>query len=151
AVHTPVASFDDVAPPPPASAPIDIPAASVAREVEPDIPLRPRAVAPPAPARTEKPAGGGTDIDLNHVPPGLQSQWSPKAPPVRDPEPAPQNLDQVFKDFRTEVARHAGANEASEQLTLARTYLEMGMLDEAAAALRSAARAPAQRFEAASL
>jgi tetratricopeptide (TPR) repeat protein len=154
AVPSSVRSFDDVAPPPPSSAPFDIPAASQAREVEPDIPLRPRAAQPAPPARPEKTGSGAIDIDLNDVLAGLHGGSSPKAPPIRDPEPAPappQNLDQVFNDFRTAVARHTGANEASEQLALAKTYLEMGMTDEAAAALRSAARGPAQRFEAASL
>ncbi len=36
-------------------------------------------------------------------------------------------------------------------MKLARTYLEMGMLDEATAALKTAVKSPRQRFEAASM
>jgi tetratricopeptide (TPR) repeat protein len=63
----------------------------------------------------------------------------------------PQNLESVFDEFRSEVSKQTGAKEASEHLALARTYVEMGMHDEAVASLRTAARVPTHRFEAASL
>ena len=49
------------------------------------------------------------------------------------------------------MSKHTGTHKAGEQLTLAKTYLEMGMADEAIAALTEAARVPTHRFEAASL
>ena len=57
----------------------------------------------------------------------------------------------MFNDFRSEVSKHTGAKDAAEQLGLAKTYLDMGMQDEAITALSGAARSPAHRFEAASL
>jgi tetratricopeptide (TPR) repeat protein len=62
-----------------------------------------------------------------------------------------QSLDEVFDTRRSQMSRQAGVQEAAEQLALARTYLDMGMNDEAAAALTNAAKIPAHRFEAASL
>ncbi len=75
----------------------------------------------------------------------------PASAPARKPAPPPASLDEAFQDFRSEVSKQAGSHEAREQLTLARTYLEMSMEDEAIAALTAAARAPAHRFEAGSM
>jgi len=112
------------------------PGEALPRKVEPDIPLRPRAavVKPAAPPRDG-------DIDLSHALDQMDTSG---------PGPA-QNLEEVFSDFRSEVSKHSGANEAAEQLGLGKTYLEMGMADEAIEALRAAARAPAHRFEASSM
>jgi tetratricopeptide (TPR) repeat protein len=111
---------------------------------EPDIPLRPRSgVVPPPP----KAKGGGLDIDLSDALAELTGMASaPK------PKPAPAaSLDDAFQDFRSEVSRQSGSHEAGEHMGLARTYLEMGMVDEAFGALTEAARAPAFRFEAGSM
>ena len=62
-----------------------------------------------------------------------------------------QNLDEVFDSRRSQASREAGVQEAAEQLALARTYLEMGMADEAIKALTNAVKVPVHRFEAASL
>ncbi len=139
---------------PPAAEP-DIPLRPRAEQAEPDIPLRPRAPEPDIPLRpkretiplsTKKLGGtGGSDVDLTGVLSGLEGNQA-KTPP-----PSKQNLDAVFSEFRSEVSRQDGANEAAEYLGLARTYLEMGMNDEAIGALTTAAKSPAQRFEAASL
>jgi tetratricopeptide (TPR) repeat protein len=76
----------------------------------------------------------------------------PRAPSAGAPvPPPPPNLESVFDDVRAEVSRQTGAEEAAEHLALARTYIDMGMQDEAIAALRTAARVPTHRFEAASL
>ena len=84
----------------------------------------------------------------------------PKPVPEREPAPPPatvkkaappQDLDDVFTTRRTEVSRQAGVKEATEQLALAHTYLEMSMTDEAMAALKKAVKIPTHRFEAASL
>ena len=48
------------------------------------------------------------------------------------------------------VRREQDADDAAEQLKLARTYLDTGMPDEAIGALQAAARSPRHRFEAAS-
>ena len=135
-------------PPPPAAEP-DIPLRP--RAVEPDIPLRPRAAEPDIPLRPRNPDAiplstkkPGADVDLTGVLSELEGAKG-------TPPPSQQNLDAVFNEFRSEVSRQNGATEAAEYLGLAKTYLEMGMNDEAIGALTTAARAPAQRFEAASM
>ncbi len=70
----------------------------------------------------------------------------PPSPPAR-----PASLDDVFKGLRKEAGRGEGQDEAEQHLKLAHTYLEMGMVDEAASSLRTAARSPRHRFEAASV
>jgi tetratricopeptide (TPR) repeat protein len=114
---------------------------------EPDIPLRPRTAAA-APPRPEQ-APGGRDIDLSGVLNNLDG-------PPGTPKPKPgastsDNLDEVFGDFRSALSKQAGAHEAGEKLGLAKTYLEMGMTDEAMAALIDAAKVPIHRFEAGSM
>jgi tetratricopeptide (TPR) repeat protein len=111
---------------------------------EPDIPLRPRsqAAAPPNAAK----ASGDLDIDLTDVLAELEGI-------TNTPKPAPASqasLDEAFRDFRSEVSKQTGTHQAGEQMTLARTYLEMGMTEEAIAALTDASRNPTFRFEAAS-
>jgi pilus assembly protein FimV len=65
--------------------------------------------------------------------------------------PAPANLDDVFQDFRADAARKGAADHSAQHMKLARTYLEMGMLEEAATSLKTAAQSPQLRFEAGSL
>jgi len=65
--------------------------------------------------------------------------------------PKRENLEEVFQDFREEVSRQSGSDDAAQHLKLARTYLEMGMADEAIGSLETAARSPRYRFEAASM
>ncbi len=104
-------------------------AATPARGSEPDIPLRPRtpAGAPPAPRKAPVREIDLTEFlaDLQAAPPG----------PSRQPVPPPAGLDEAFEDFRSEVSKQTGTHEAGEQLTLAKTYLEMSMTKEAIAAL----------------
>jgi len=126
-----------------------------ARGLEPDIPLRPRSpdgTPPPKPAK----ASGGLDIDLTDALAELQGMTSAPAqrrtPPPRQAAPPPAaTLDEAFQDFRSGVSKQTGTHQAGEQLTLAKTYLEMGMTDEAIAALTEASRVPTYRFEAASM
>jgi len=125
------------------------------RAAEGDIPLRPRASSPGTPvqqppsAPVSKKGGriGGVDIDLTNALEELQTMTAASAAA----EQPPQNLESVFADVRSEVSKQTGAKEASEHLALAHTYIDMGMQDEAIAALRTAARVPTHRFEAASL
>jgi tetratricopeptide (TPR) repeat protein len=119
-----------------------------ARGSEPDIPLRPRSPAA-VPPKSTKAGGGELDIDLSDALAELQGMITAPAPKAK-PAPA-ASLDDAFQDFRSEVSRQSGSHEAAEQMTLAKTYLEMGMVDEALAALTEAARAPAYRFEAGSM
>lgn len=65
------------------------------------------------------------------------------------PEAARTSLDTVFEHLR-ETAR-GDVDYSAQHMTLARTYLEMGMVDEAASALKTAARSPRLRFDAASM
>jgi tetratricopeptide (TPR) repeat protein len=58
-----------------------------------------------------------------------------------------KDLDQVFSEIRQEAADDQDFS--AQHMTLARTYLEIGMLDEALASLQTAVRSPRQRFEAA--
>ena len=65
--------------------------------------------------------------------------------------PDPEDLNRVFDDFRSAVSSQDGSDEAAQHLKLARTYLEMGMSEEAIGALETAARSPRHRFEAAAM
>ena len=68
------------------------------------------------------------------------------------PAPAPSaTLGDVFDEFRAEANRQAGADQSAQHMTLARTYLEMGLQDEALNSLKNASKSPRLRFEAACL
>jgi tetratricopeptide (TPR) repeat protein len=87
-------------------------------------------------------SGGAAEIDLTSALLSLDSN-EPAAP-------AAATLDEVFARARENVSRQAGAEEAAEQLKLAKTCVEMGMADEAIKAFELAAKAPRHRFEASS-
>jgi tetratricopeptide (TPR) repeat protein len=131
------------APEPPPQAP-PVVAVSPAVETASGVPM------PAAAAPTEKPtkAAGADEIDITRLLGDLQG--TPIMSASSDPPPERENLDEVFQDFRDEVSRQTGAEEAAQHLKLARTYLEMGMADEAVGSLETAARSPRHRFEAAS-
>ena len=59
------------------------------------------------------------------------------------------DLDAAFDDLRSEA--ELDAEFGSQYLKLASTYIDMGMMDDAMTALRTAAETPALRFEAASM
>lgn len=110
----------------------------------------PAAADPPPPSKPK--SRGPFEIDLTSVlaelegPPALSVPAT--APP---PPPPPASLDDVFTDFRKEIARKGGADQSAQHMKLARTYLEMGMLEEATNSLKTAARSPRERFEAGSM
>ncbi len=116
-------------------------------------PISPLQAAPPPVAHPPSPKAksktrGPVEIDLTSA---LGELGEPAASPPPS-TPAPRgNLDEVFKDIRKDASRKGAADQSAQHMKLARTYLEMGMLDEAAAALKTAARSPRQRFEAGSL
>ncbi len=57
-----------------------------------------------------------------------------------------KTLDQTFASMREEAA--ADPDFSAQHMTLARTYMEIGMFDEAVSSLETAVRAPRLRFEA---
>jgi tetratricopeptide (TPR) repeat protein len=83
-------------------------------------------------------------IDLESALAELAAEFAPAIPPA----PPREDLEHVFQDFRDEVTRQTGADDAAQHMRLAATYLEMGMEDDAIASLRQAARSPRHRFEA---
>jgi tetratricopeptide (TPR) repeat protein len=111
-----------------------------------DVPATPVA-APRAPAtRGRKPKAAveaAAEIDLTGALGGLTSDDG-QGTNGREADP-------VFKDFRREVSDQSGADASAQHMTIARAYLEMGLIDEAIPALRTAAKSARSRFEAASL
>jgi tetratricopeptide (TPR) repeat protein len=101
----------------------------------------------PAPPAARQPPRGSVEIDLTSALKDLYaSDPETPAPPPRKPD-----LGEVFQEYRDEARRQGVADQSAQHMTLGRTYLEMGMHDEAIAALKTASRSPRQRFEAASL
>jgi tetratricopeptide (TPR) repeat protein len=90
-----------------------------------------------APAAVPASSHPAEEIDLTDVLGGLDRAVAPK-----------KDLDQVFSEIRQEAAGD-DQDFSAQHMTLARTYLEIGMLDEALAALQTAVCSPRQRFEAA--
>jgi tetratricopeptide (TPR) repeat protein len=119
----------------------------------------PAAPSAPAAASTSAPKSSAPlEIDLTGILSGLHdaappepkkpAPSAPSAPAAPPAQASRDNLDDVFKDFRAEAARKGGPDQSAQHMKLARTYLEMEMLDEATAALKTAARSPQARFEA---
>jgi tetratricopeptide (TPR) repeat protein len=147
------AAAEAAAPPPePPAEPAAPPAPVTLRLVTP-------AAAPPAAK-----AAGHDEIDLTTALGGLSSAAAPPVPQAPAPVPVPAaragpavgldadakaKLDSVFQNVRGRVARH-GMDHSAHHMTLARTYLEMGMTNEAIDALKNAAKSPPRRYEAAS-
>lgn len=149
-------SAPEPAAPPAAEAPASEPVRAAAADPVPVAPAAVPAAPTPAPPSKPKPRGP-VEIDLTSVLAELETIPSPTSAPAA-PSPAPQpaaappaNLDDVFTDFRKEVARKGGADQSAQHMKLARTYLEMGMLEEATNSLKTAARSPRERFEAGSM
>lgn len=103
-------------------------------------PAPPKATAPPVPQETE--------IDLSEAL-EAESPGPDKSLPLVPPPP--RSLDQVFRGMRDEVGRQPSEENAAEQYRLAITYHDMGMVEDAVAALEVAVRSPRQRFDAASM
>lgn len=105
----------------------------------------------PATARQSPPAhparmtASGIEFDLTGILGELQGQAPPPVPqPVRD-------LEEVFAGLRAEALNEADDEARGGHFELARTYLGMGMLQQAIGPLESAARSPRYRFAAASM
>jgi tetratricopeptide (TPR) repeat protein len=69
-------------------------------------------------------------------------------PAAAPPSPA-KDLEEVFEE-RREQAAETSPDYSAQHMTLARTYLEIGMTDEAISSLETAVRSTRHRFEAAS-
>jgi len=91
---------------------------------------------------SRKPASA--EIDLSHALGELDG--ADERPPQR-----PASLGDIFKGIRKDSSQADGADQSAQHMKLARTYLEMGMLQEATTSLKTAARSPRQRFEAAAM
>ena len=139
-------SVPEEAPPPPPPAPeVEPPVAAVVAEA-------PAAPAPAPAARQTRgkkakaaPEPVHAEIDLTSALGGLNDDEEEK--PARKKR---GDLEEVFQDFRQEVSRQSGADQSLQHMTIARTYLEMGLTEEAIPALRTAAKSTKLRFEAAS-
>lgn len=105
---------------------------------EPEPPAAP--VASPPVVAAAAPSSGGEEIDLTGALGSLDG-----------PANEPPKLEEVFSGIRAEAANGEGGEDdvASQHMTLARTYLEIGMLEEAQSSLETAVRSPRLRFEAA--
>jgi len=128
---------------PPEPAP-DPPRTSAAQEPiqrdagEQSAPPKPTPAAAPPP---KKPSSA--EIDLSHALGELDG--------ADDRPQRPTTLGDVFKGIRKDAFQADGSDQSAQHMKLARTYLEMGMLQEATTCLKNAARSPRQRFEAAAL
>jgi tetratricopeptide (TPR) repeat protein len=116
----------------PADEPVAAPEAEAPVAEPPDSEPRPE----PAP----RASAGGDEIDLTGALGSLDGA------PAAAPSGA---LDQAFARIRTDAETEGDFS--SQHMTLARTYLEIGMVDEAIGALQTAVRSPRQRFEAAAM
>jgi tetratricopeptide (TPR) repeat protein len=100
------------------------------------------ATAKPAKTKSQKKRGrsGSDEIDLT----GALGELNQGAQAGADAE---GKLAEAFSEIRQEAGEDPDFS--AQHMTLARTYLEIGMLDEAQSALETAVRSPRQRFEAA--
>ena len=98
----------------------------------------------PAASRPSKSKRHEGEVDLSGALGNLDDSQGSATPA------APRSLDTVFKGLRKDAGR-GEADQSAQHMKLARTYLEMGMIEEATASLETAARSPRQRFEAASM
>jgi tetratricopeptide (TPR) repeat protein len=124
------------------AAPAAAPAAASGEVREsPSVDVLPARAAPPVTrAQSQRHPG---EIDLSGALGGADGSTSV-------PIAGPPSLDTVFKGLRNDAGRD-GADQSAQHMKLARTYIELGMIEEASASLEAAARSPRQRFEAASM
>jgi tetratricopeptide (TPR) repeat protein len=98
----------------------------------------------PTVASPDSKKAASAEIDLSHALGELDG--ADERPPQR-----PASLGDIFKGIRKDSSQTDGADQSVQHMKLARTYLEMGMLQEATTSLKTAARSPRQRFEAAAI
>lgn len=113
---------------------------------EDDVPVAEDAVADEAEStrpEPQPPAPAGGEIDLTGALGDLDA--TPTQAVAEDYGSG--MLDRAFARIRTDA--EPDTDFSAQHMTLARTYLEIGMVDEAIASLQTAVRSPRQRFEAA--
>jgi tetratricopeptide (TPR) repeat protein len=135
---------ESLAPPPPAAEPAVGPVPEPESITEAP-PAQPAEIA--APTLESPPASPTADeIDLNNA-------LGDFSAPAAEPQPVP--LSRLPESANGTVpdadANRQGSDQSAQHMTLARTYLEMGLSDEAIGPLQTASRATRFRFEAASL
>jgi tetratricopeptide (TPR) repeat protein len=101
---------------------------------------------PPSVEEEPQPAPTSMEIDLTGLLGDLQGQAAAPAASVAPPP----DLERVFSEIRADVEA-VDPDAAGDHVDLARTYLDMGMRDEAIESLKIAARSPRHRFAAASM
>jgi tetratricopeptide (TPR) repeat protein len=125
----------------------------------------PKPRAEPAPAPPPPAAAASEDEDVIDLDAALFEEPAPAAAapaaPAASSAAAPaaeaataataRTLTQAFKEMREELDSGSEEEAAGEQFSLAQTYRELGMIDDAIEALKQAVRSPRQRFDAACL
>jgi tetratricopeptide (TPR) repeat protein len=123
---------------------------------------KPRVETAPAPPKPPAAPAASDDEDVIDLDGALFEEAAPASPAqvAAVPPPAPpketasattRTLTQAFKEMREEVDNGSEEEAAAEQFSLAQTYRELGMIDDAIEALKGAVRSPRQRFDAACL
>jgi tetratricopeptide (TPR) repeat protein len=140
AVETPPLEAPDAAAPYGEREPVEEP--DVTPPARPE-PIKPSVLPPLAEARAEAP-----EIDLTNALGGLDAGVDAGSTPGASPG---GSLEDMFQGMRQQATRESGHDQSAQHMTLARTYLEMGLPDQAIASLGAAAQSPRCRFEAASL
>lgn len=103
----------------------------------------PPATAAPAVSAARPGRKSAAEIDLSSALGELEES--------EDAAPRSTSLGDVFKGLRKGASPADTVDQSAQHMKLARTYLEMGMLPEATSSLKTAARSPRRRFEAASM
>ena len=120
--------------------PAEPPAARAARSSEPSARSPNGGLSLPA-----TPARGGPEIDLSGALGELEDSEAGTPPRAR-------RVSATSSRHCARTRRSGeGADQSAQHMKLARTYLEMGMLQEATTSLKMAARSPRRRFEAAAM
>ncbi len=128
---------------------VDAAAAQAGEALEDEAPVASEAAEAPEPPKAVPPvsASSGDEIDLTSELGDLDDAGGGEDAANTASAATPGALDQAFARIRTDA--ESDADFSTQHMTLARTYLEIGMLDEAVASLQTAVRSPKQRFEAA--
>ena len=128
---------------------VDAAAAQAGEALEDEAPVASEAAEAPEPPKAVPPvsASSGDEIDLTSELGDLDDAGGGEA--AANPAP-PRPLAHSIRRLRAiRTDAESDADFSTQHMTLARTYLEIGMLDEALASLQTAVRSPRQRFEAA--
>jgi tetratricopeptide (TPR) repeat protein len=135
-------SFSD----PAAPEPVEAAEPAAPEPVETQVQESPLELEPAASPAAPQAGAAAEEIDLTNV----LGDFGAVTPPAPAPPPAAA-APELEDDLRSEAARQNATDQSAQHMTLARTYLEMGLPDEAIGSLKMASRAPRFRFEAASL